>query len=171
MEFKEIQKFRQLWIWIPVVLGGLIPVVLFGYAVCLQLFTEKSFGNIAMDDKSLILVFILVFIFELTLFILFASLNLTTCIDRNGIRYRFFPFQLKFRTLAWEEIEHAEVLKYDPIRDYGGWGIRYGKKGKALNVSGKMGLKLDLKNGKHLLLGTKKEQELKDYLRLLNKIS
>jgi hypothetical protein len=38
--------------------------------------------------------------------------------------------------------------------EYGGWGIRYGRKGRAYNVSGNMGLDLTLKPSKSFLIGT-----------------
>lgn len=41
-------------------------------------------------------------------------------------------------------------------RDYGGWGIRYGRKGKAFNVFGSRGLQLEFTNGKRLLIGSQK---------------
>ena len=43
------------------------------------------------------------------------------------------------KTLLWSEITKAEIRTYDPIGEYGGWGLRYSfnkKKGNAVNVSG-----------------------------------
>ena len=49
---------------------------------------------------------------------------------------------------------------YSPMREYGGWGIRFGKSGKAYNIKGDEGLQLVFKNGKRLLIGSQKSQEL-----------
>ncbi|GIS68544.1 MAG: hypothetical protein CM1200mP8_1020 [Chloroflexota bacterium] len=38
--------------------------------------------------------------------------------------------------------------------DYGGWGIRYGKNGKAYNVSGDRGVLLTFKNGSRVMIGS-----------------
>lgn len=48
--------------------------------------------------------------------------------------------------------------------EYGGWGVRFGKGGKAFNVSGNRGLKLYLKSGRSLLIGTQKDKELIAFL-------
>jgi hypothetical protein len=42
----------------------------------------------------------------------------------------------------------------------GGCGVRRGTKGKAFNVSGNLGVKLNLAGGKHLLIGSQKPSEL-----------
>jgi len=58
----------------------------------------------------------------------------------DGVYFRFFPLHLSFHRIGLEEIVRFEVQTYRPIRDYGGWGIRYGWKGKAYNVSGNRGV-------------------------------
>ena len=44
--------------------------------------------------------------------------------------------------------------------EYGGWGIRYGATGKAFNVQGNQGVKLTLKSGQTLLIGSLRPAEL-----------
>ena len=51
-----------------------------------------------------------------------------TEIRGDGLYVRFILF-------GFNETESAEATKYRPIRDFGGWGIRYGRTGKAYNVS------------------------------------
>ena len=55
------------------------------------------------------------------------------------------------------------------LLEYGGWGLKGGllwkkSKGIAINVSGNIGIQLELKNGKKLLIGTQKLQEAKQVL-------
>ena len=102
--------------------------------------------------------------------------KLTTRIDEKGVYYKFFPFHFSLKLISWNEISKAYIRTYNPISDYGGWGLKGGwskSKGKALNVSGDIGMQLVLKNGKKLLIGTKKENEIKrvleTYLSKLNK--
>jgi hypothetical protein len=144
--------------------GGLVPVGMFGYGLWQQVILKHPFGGNPMSNTGIIIAFGGVVLLFLLLVGLFGSVKLNTLIDEFGVAYRFIPFQIKFRKIAWTEIESCEVVKYDPMRDYGGWGIRVGKKGKAYNISGDKGLQLTLKNGKHFLLGTQKEQTLKDFL-------
>jgi len=49
--------------------------------------------------------------------------------------------------------------EYKPIREYGGWGIRYVIGGIAYNVYGNKGVQLILKNKKKVLVGTQKPEE------------
>jgi hypothetical protein len=63
--------------------------------------------------------------------LLFGLEKLTTLINDRGIAFRFFPFQFKFRRIDWGMLNSCEVITYNPIRDYGGWGIRTNKSGKA----------------------------------------
>jgi hypothetical protein len=57
------------------------------------------------------------------------------------------------------ELSKYEIRTYQPIREYGGWGIRYGSSGKAYNISGNTGMQLELKDGTRILLGTQKPEE------------
>ena len=90
--------------------------------------------------------------------------NLVTEVSTEGVSYKMWPFHGKSRVIKWEEIESAEVRKYKPIGEYGGWGVRIGTKGKAYNVKGNMGLQLVLVSGKRILIGTQKPAELEEVL-------
>ena len=57
-------------------------------------------------------------------------------------------------------MKQYEVRTYRPIREYGGYGIRYSSKGKAYNVSGDRGVQIELLNGERLLIGSQRADEL-----------
>ena len=95
--------------------------------------------------------------------------KLSTRIDEYGIHYKFFPFHLSFKTIKWSSITNAFIRNYDPIGEYGGWGLKGGalwnsSKGKAINVSGDLGNQLELKDGKKLLIGTQKKFEAENII-------
>ncbi|NNE26667.1 MAG: hypothetical protein HKN09_07470 [Saprospiraceae bacterium] len=96
----------------------------------------------------------------------FLFSKLVTEIDNQGIRVRFFPWLLKEKYFDWKDIEHAYVREYKPLREYGGWGVRYGraKSGKAYNTKGKLGIQLHFKDGKKLLIGTQKPNDMDLFL-------
>ncbi|NOR44767.1 MAG: hypothetical protein GQ534_04205 [Candidatus Delongbacteria bacterium] len=162
--YTETQQFRQLWIWILVLVTGISSVGVFTYGFYEQIILGQTFGNKPMSDNALIISFVLATIFFILLLFLFFHAKLTTMIADSGISYKFFPFHLSFHKITWDEIESYEVTTYRPIREYGGWGIRLGKNKKAYNVSGSVGLSVQLKSGKKVLFGTQKEQELKEFL-------
>ena len=164
MIYKEIQKFRQPWIWILLITSGLLISLVFGVGIEKQIMHGQKFGNHPMSDPGLIIMFVSVMLLFVVLALLFGFAKLTTLIDDRGVAFRFFPFQFKFRRVDWSMLESSEVITYNPVRDYGGWGIRSSSRGKAYNVSGDKGLQLRLKNGKNILIGTQNPKKLNDCL-------
>ena len=146
------------------IVSGFMSVGLFCAGFYKQIIQGQEFGSNPMSDSGMIIGFILDLILFTSLFLLFGFAKLTMVIDDKGITYRFFPFHFKNRLILWDEIMRYEVIKYNPILDYGGWGVRIGGRGKAYNVSGNMGLLLYLKSGRPLLIGTQKSKELIDFL-------
>jgi hypothetical protein len=148
--YYEKQKFNQWWIKLSI----FIPFIIVFWGVI----TGKTQGD--NGTSMLIAAVVLGFVA-----VLFYFANLETRIDTEGITIRFFPFQRVYYYVRWNEIEKAEVRTYKPIREYGGWGLRYSfKNGKAYNVAGTVGLQLELKSGKKFLIGTQNEKELKAFL-------
>lgn len=76
---------------------------------------------------------------------------------------RLFPFP--GRRIAYEDIQNVEVVQYRPIRDYGGWGLRWSRTGTAYTVSGNIGVRVELRNGKHVLIGTTTPAALREAIR------
>jgi hypothetical protein len=151
--YREVQQFRQAWIWALVIaIVGLIWV-----ASVRQLLLHRPLGDRPMPD---ILLIIFWFIFGIGLPALFLFGKLVTEVRNDGVYIRFSPFHLSFRKIGFEELKRHEVRVYRPIRDYGGWGIRSGSKGKAYNVSGNRGVQLELTNGGRLLIGSQRPEEL-----------
>ncbi|MCX6267561.1 MAG: hypothetical protein NTW16_09425 [Bacteroidetes bacterium] len=164
MVYKEIQKFRQPWIWILLTTSGLFISVMFGVGINKQVMHGQKFGNHPLSDPGLIVMFVSVMLLFVLIALMFGFAKLTTLIDDKGIAWRFFPFQFKFRRVDWDKLDSFEVISYNPIRDYGGWGIRTNKTGKAYNVFGDKGLQLRLKNGEKVLIGTQNPNKLNDCL-------
>jgi len=151
--FKESQRFSQKWIIILITL----PVLFTLWGIIQQVILGKPFG----DNPSPDWVLWLTFLGPLVLVFFFFRLTLHTRIDRDGIYYRFAPVHRKVRYIKWSDVRVVYVRKYRPIAEYGGWGFRTGRSGKALNTFGRMGLQIEFHDGKRLLLGTQKPELLK----------
>ena len=164
MVFKERQKFNQLWIWITIILTSIPVFVLFFVATYKQIIQGVQFGNNPMSNTGLIIATISTLSLVILLLLLFGFAKLTTTIDKQAIRFKFFPFQRKSMHIDWNEVNEYQVIKYNPIGDFGGWGIRKRGNRKVYNVAGNIGLLLILKSGKEMLLGTKKGDELAKFL-------
>ena len=145
--FEENQKFTQWWLW-----------------VILLSFPIMSFGP--FDENEININYVLIG-FALPLF--FYLFELRIKVSAEGLHYQFFPFHLKTHTIKLEDIEKHKAMQYTPIKEYGGWGIKYGFKGKAYNVSGNKGVKIFLNNGLNIMFGSQKYNELAKALKRVRK--
>lgn len=89
---------------------------------------------------------------------LVASMRLETDVGDEGLRVRLWP--LPGRSYPWSDIESAVARTYEPLREYGGWGLRTSGNGVAWNVHGKDGVQLVLASGRRALIGSQRSYEL-----------
>jgi hypothetical protein len=99
--------------------------------------------------------------------VFFYKLKLITEVRKDGLHIRFFPFHLTFKKMPLGKLKKHEVRTYNPISEYGGWGIKWGPGGKAYNVSGNRGLQLEFIDEKRLLIGSHKPEQLDTAVRAL----
>ena len=151
--FKEEQRFKQVWLIIILVICTIIPII-----SIIQKFLKE---NKTISTKEFIATIVVILVAISILFFF----KLTTKIDEKGIHYQFFPFHFSMKLIHWSEISKAGIRTYFPVSEFGGWGLRGGfffnkGKGKAINVSGNIGIQLELKNGEKLLIGTLMKSEV-----------
>jgi hypothetical protein len=151
--FREVQRFRQLWIWIFV----FFLMGLSWYSFIQQIVLKIPFGTRPSPDLVVIGIWIL---FGLIFPVLAFKTGMITEVRGDGIYIRYIPFHRKFRTMPFDAIQTYEARTYRPLKEYGGWGIRFGVGGKAYNVSGNRGVRLALISGRKILLGSQKPEEL-----------
>ena len=162
--FREIQQFRQKWIWALLLLVDLSIIIPFGYGMFKQLMLGQTWGNQPMSDTAIAIVGIVSIIFMGGFTYLFYVLKLIIEVRDDGLYIQFFPFSRQL--ISFDNIKTCEVRTYRPIKEYGGWGIRYGKKGKAYNISGNKGVQLDFYKGKPLLIGSQKPEKLAQAIKI-----
>jgi hypothetical protein len=154
--FEETQRFRQRWLW---------AILLFVTGMTVYQFYGLMDLNISfVDNITAHPEMFFGIILNVLLLVLFYFARLETKINQEGIYFRFFPFHLKFQSYPWKDITAKSVIRYSPLMDYGGWGIRGIGRKKAFNVSGNKGLQLVLANGNRRLIGTQKLAEMEKAL-------
>lgn len=151
--FREQQKFDQLWVQLLI----FVPVAIVWYGAIQQLVMGIPFGNNPASDDGMILLLIL---FGVLFPVFMLSLRMITEVRDSGLYIRFYPFHLSSRKFPFESIRSYEVREYHPLKEYGGWGIRFGLKGQAYNVSGNKGVFFEFSNGKTLMVGSQRPDEL-----------
>ena len=158
--FSEEQKFRQWWLWMIVIM----VVVFIWVAFISHVFLGKSFDNNPPPDSIIYMFFVL---FGIVFPVFFYVLALRVRITPQGIQFRFYPVHVKWYVISMDDIVSFQNVIYRPILEYGGWGIRYGFKGKAYNVSGNKGIRITKRDGKRILFGSQRPGE---FARALNEL-
>ncbi|MBA7568794.1 hypothetical protein ES708_10529 [subsurface metagenome] len=153
IHFGEKQRFRGIVFYI---LLGLLQA-LFLWGLIQQVIFNKPWGTNPASDNALIIINIGVVIFIL----FFFSINLKTVITNTCISFRMFPFHIKKKNLEWSVIKDVKIVKYDGIKEYWGYGLRFMPgKGWCYTISGDHGIRLILMNEKKILIGTHRAKEI-----------
>lgn len=160
--FEETQYFRQKWLWAIILFFPLFSL----YGIYEQILMENPIGDQPISNEGLILFSLLV---GIGLPLLFFNIKLKTSVTDKGLHYQFFPVHLKERLIPFDDIESFKARKYAPLKEFGGWGIRWGFEGKAYNVSGDKGLQLVLTNELKILFGSQKAKELEKAMKKAKK--
>ncbi|GAB3670346.1 DUF6141 family protein [Halopiger thermotolerans] len=132
--FREVQQFRQPWLW--TVLGGV--------AVLMLVLGPLAWGGLVVVGAVAALLY---------------GLRLETEVRTDGIYLRMWPLHRSFRRISWSEIDRYEARRYGPIREFGGWGIRWAPGKIAYNVSGDRGVWIERSDDRSLLVGSQRPAE------------
>ena len=167
--FEERQKFDQWWLKLIITGAVLAAVGPMFYGTIKQIATGIPWGDNPMSTTGLITMDIVTILIMTVVVLLIFKTRLITVINSDGIQISFKPFLHKEKLITPDTIKKYEIRTYNSIKDYGGWGVRHGRRGKgiAYNVSGKTGLQLVLKNGRKILIGTQRPEAIK---RAMNKM-
>ncbi|WP_299825342.1 DUF6141 family protein [uncultured Pontibacter sp.] len=157
--YREQQRFKQFWLWV-VILG---TTAIFWAGFIYQVLLGGAFGNRPVADVQLAILFALIGV-GMPWF--FYKMKLTTEVRQGELQVRFWPFHARPVTIPLHLVRDYEKITYNAIRDYGGWGIRWGTKGKAYNVSGGEGVQLHFYDRDPLLIGSQNAIALYNAIKL-----
>jgi uncharacterized protein with PQ loop repeat len=179
------QESQKLGLWVRLLMIAICLFFIFG---CIyQIILGKPWGNNPASDTPLIIVTVLLLLVTVGLFLM----KMQTIVNNDGVSIKMFPFHFKYKFFPWDTIEKSYIRQYKPIAEYGGWGFRSSmikvrslnikfiegslsralNKSIAYNMSGNIGLQLELVSGQRILIGTHKPVELAETLRELGKLS
>jgi hypothetical protein len=140
LPYYEEQRFTRKWILVV----QYLLLLLFAGIGFLLVFQQKTGVLIAVMPFGLVCLIVA----------LFRMVRLQVQIGEDEIRYRFYPFHRRFRVIKKAEVSSISVRTYDALGEYGGQGIRYGRKGMAYTITGNYGIGIIMGTGKEILLGT-----------------
>lgn len=148
----EEQHLRQWWVW----LIGLGVAGLAWWLLVQQLILGRPLGNNPMPDWAAWLVWALV---GVGLPLLLWSVRLVTVVMPGQLMVWPRPVRKRFIDVA--DIQEAAVRTYSPLKEYGGWGIKgWSRRNMAYNMSGDRGVQLVLSDGRRVMIGSQRPEEL-----------
>ncbi len=104
---------------------------------------------------------------RLSVLIALAGLSLTTIyggfrtsVTKTHLTVRMGIWGIRLLKLKTTDISSVEVHSYSPLRDFGGYGIRFNKEMKAYFLRGNRGVKITTPAGKKYLIGSDHAERL-----------
>ncbi len=149
--FHEEQRFQQWWVWLLVY--GVAALQWWGFIQ--QIVLGQPWGNRPAPDWMMWLFWLF---FGIGLPALFHYIKLTVDVTPEQIVIHYRP--LTRQTIALTEVVQVEARTYQPLREFGGYGIRGVARTRAYNISGNQGVSLTLRHGQSVLLGSQRAAEL-----------
>lgn len=161
MENRLFEENQRMTLWFVVLIVIIVTGIMW-YGLVQQLYYGIPFGTEPASDSVLLMLWIL---FGIGFPIFFLNLRLKTTITNREISVQFKPLMLRKRSFAFSDITSIDVETYHPIKEFWGYGIRVNLKGAtAYNVKGNKGLRIRLRDGREVLIGTQKPEAIEEVL-------
>jgi len=143
--FHEEQAFRQ---WHAMVVLAMPPAGLILIAVR-QMVWHHPFGTPPVSDGGLVFLTVL----SLLVYVRLITVRLVTDLRPAEIAVGLRGLWRR-RRIPLDQVRAAKAVEYDSIRDFGGYGIRSGRRGQAYIARGNRGVELELQGGGKVLIGS-----------------
>ena len=91
--------------------------------------------------------------------VLFASARLVVDVTADEITASFH-FLWPTRRIRVADVKRAHATTYNSLLDYGGYGVRWTPRGWAFNTGGDEGVLVETNDGKRVMIGSRRAQEL-----------
>ncbi|NLF19676.1 MAG: hypothetical protein GX595_20790 [Lentisphaerae bacterium] len=154
--FRETQRFRQWFFYVPL----LVVTGVVWWQFIEQVVLGRPQGSDPMPDW---VAWILVIVFGLGFPVFALLVRLVTEVRPGALYVGLAPFRL--RRILLHDIHAAQEREYSGMSEFGGWGIRVGRDGRAYTAYGRKGIQLTLTDGSRILVGTQQAGRLLNALR------
>lgn len=150
--YREVQRFRDVW-WVMILVFGL--AALQWWIFFMQIVRGIPVGNNPGSDTLVVIIWLVVGIGFPAFFL---WLHMVVEIVPGAVIIRYHPFVN--RRIPANEIVRVESRTYRPLGEFGGWGVRGWGGRIAYNVRGNSGVELTLTDGRRVLIGSQRADEL-----------
>jgi hypothetical protein len=149
--FSETQTVRQRF---TAVLLAFPPAALV-FITCRQVIWHKPWGTPPSSDGGLIFLTVLL----VAVYIRLITVKMVTELRPHEVVVELRGLWRR-RQIPLEEVVSAEPVSYDPVADFGGYGIRTGRLGTAYIARGNSAVYLVVGGGQRILIGSQHAAEL-----------
>lgn len=122
-----------------------------------------TFSLFSADDRVRMILLILSGLMLISISVVFHGMITTVTLEHVTVRLEIVKIRLLKLNAA--DIVDVEFYRFSPIADFGGWGIRFGKKIKGYYWRGNTGALITMKNGKKYLVGSDNANNLAAVIR------
>ena len=143
--FHEEQAFRQ---WHAMLVLAMPPAALI-FVTVRQLVWHHPRGTPPVSNGGLLFLAVLLVLVYVRLITVRLVTELRPAEITVGLRGLW-----RKRKIPLNSVRTARAVEYDPIRDFGGYGIRSGLRGRAYIARGNRGVELELQDGRKVLIGS-----------------
>lgn len=158
--FREVQRFRYSHTWMAIAALFTVSAAGLAWVLLVRTGAVEARPDLHLETSRLEVSLAVLTVMVGAAFLLLHVARLTTEVREDGLYVRFYPFHSVFQKIPLDQVRSFQATTYRPIRDYGGYGIRYGWRSKAYNVSGNRGVKVEYAGGRTLLIGSQKAEQL-----------
>jgi hypothetical protein len=143
--FHEEQAFRQ---WHAMLVLAMPPAALI-FVTVRQLVWHHPRGTPPVSNGGLLFLAVLLVL----VYVRLITVRLVTELRPKEITVGLRGLGRK-RKIPLNSVRTARAVEYDPIRDFGGYGIRSGLRGRAYIARGNRGVELELQDEHKVLIGS-----------------
>jgi hypothetical protein len=159
--FIEIQRFNQVWIWVLLSAIAVITIGNLAFGMYKEFVLGEPFSHGEILSKGTwVMIWIIGVGATIGPILLLWSARLVTHVGPRRLTVRFVPFHRRPKNVDLGEAVSVESVTYNALKEYGGYGIRKSRHGKAYNVSGNRGARITFRDGRHVLIGSQRPDEL-----------
>jgi hypothetical protein len=132
-----------------------MPPTILAVLSWLQIFSHHPWAGLPVTNGGLLFLTIL----TLLVYVRLMTVRLVTELlpDRLSVVMKGLWRRVR---VPVADIREAAAIEFDPVREYGGYGVRFGPRGQAYIASGKQAVQLEMRDGRKLLIGSRRADEL-----------
>lgn len=127
MDFKEEQSLLKTKASLLVLLPILAPVILY---------------VLGLPINTVLTSLMVVVIISIVSWLFLKTIKLQLCVNETGISLRIKGLQGKAETVLWEDIQRIQKVNIQPLKEFGGWGLRYSRSRTGYIFEGETGVEL-----------------------------